>query len=343
MSEHLEIDYLRPFIEATIAASSRFRRVLIVVIIASILGFGAFWNSRKGSWINSRVNFVYQANDCFDLKTKKDQLEGRVDTKSRDLAEAENKLKTNLDETEKARIEKERDTLKSEKDVLLNEIKKLDDNLSKNYAKEADWLKARDITNKDQLNLITQRLENARLEYVSLVRIPFFGIVFDVNDLGLLGGFTFVVVLMWFRFSLWREYYNLRTTFREAKSEHLKFCYRTLAMNQVLTVPPALSQNQPQEKPWGKVVRVLYFLPLAVQLIILGHDLWTFEDGRLVNEFNTIFGTSASLCFGVLSGMLTYWCYRLSDEIDKEWDEAFHKIQKQLDGTPNDSFNPAPR
>jgi hypothetical protein len=339
MSEPQEIDYLKPFIEATIAASSRFRRVLIVVIIASILGFGAFWNARRGSWVDSRIRFVHQAYDYLDLKIKKDQLLEQVDTKSRELKEAENKLTTTSDEKEKIDITKRKEVLTTENAALSEKIKNLEDNLSKNYVNAAKWINERGITSKDQLGPIIQRWENARVEYVALVRIPFFGIVFDVNDLGLLGGFTFVVVLMWFRFSLWREYNNLRTTFREVKSEHLKICYMTLAMNQVLTVPPALSQNQPREKPWGTVVRLLYFLPVIIQLTIFLYDCYSFEDGRLVNEFNTIFGISVSLCFLVLSGMLTYWCYHLSDEIDKEWDKAFDKLQKQSDGAPNNSFN----
>ena len=49
-----------------------------------------------------------------------------------------------------------------------------------------------------------------------------------------------VVVLMWFRFTLWREYYNLCSTFEACGSDIHDFeaCYKYLAMNQVLTVPP---------------------------------------------------------------------------------------------------------
>src|SRR6185503_3892902 len=137
----------------------------------------------------------------------------------------------------------------------------------------------------------------------------------------------FVVVLMWFRFSLWREYYNLELAFDEAKDEHLEFCYKAIAIRQVLTVPPILSGKQPTIKPWGKVVRVLYFLPLVVQLAVFINDCITFDRGWVLSKFNTIFSISWSLCFLVLSIMLSCWCFQLSRDVDKTWDEVARSIR----------------
>lgn len=185
------------------------------------------------------------------------------------------------------------------------------------------------ITSSEQLKPTLQLLGSAKVNYIVLWHIPFFGTVFDVNELGLLGGFTFVVILMWFRFSLWREYFNLRSTFEEARSvDGLESCYKYLAMSQVLTVPPTLSNIQYQERPWGKVVRCLYLLPAAVLTAVVAYDCYSFQIGWVVSKFNTVFSISASICFLVLTILLTFWCFRLSNEIDQEWEDRSEEIKQ---------------
>src|SRR5436309_13703390 len=49
---------------------------------------------------------------------------------------------------------------------------------------------------------LAKQLEEIQSREVNLIRVPFFGVVFDVNDLGSLGGFAFVIILLWFRFSI---------------------------------------------------------------------------------------------------------------------------------------------
>ena len=48
------------------------------------------------------------------------------------------------------------------------------------------------------------------------IRVPFFGIGFDINYLGLLSGLGFVIVLVLFRFSITRELDNVKLSFRVA-------------------------------------------------------------------------------------------------------------------------------
>ncbi|MGB7921605.1 MAG: hypothetical protein WCF57_00035 [Pyrinomonadaceae bacterium] len=293
-----EMNYLAPFIEGTITASARFRLVLIVLITASILGFAAYWNSRQESWLNSRVRLARNATKYMsrygDLNVIKEQLS--VLTKKL--------MKGDIAEDEIA-----------ERDELEN---------------VTQWLVSSRIYTKEQLETISRTLEMTRMQSVLLVDVPFFGVTFDVNDLGMLGGFTFVVILMWFRFTLWREYYNLSLTFKEAakNKEHLKFCYKALAMGQVLTVPPDLFEPQPSRQPGGKVVRFLYALPVTVQLIILYNDLCSFNVGWIVSKGNTMLSISMSLVFIVLSALLTYWCVKLSIDIDKTWEETAEDIRE---------------
>jgi hypothetical protein len=329
MTEPLEVDYLNPFIEATITAAARFRRVLIVVIVASTLAFGAFWNARSGSWLNSRINVAHNAEAYLTLSEDGERL-GDI---SKALTKIEGQLNdADLTEETRKKLDEEKEKLIDERDRLLKRKEKLEQNVGKSDLDNAQkWLANRGIRTLGQLKPYAERLDTARVDYIVLIRIPFFGIVLDVNDLGALGGFTFVVILLWFRFSLWREYYNLNSTFKAAKTdEDLEFCYRALSMSQVLTVPPALSKHQPKERPWGKVVRILYFLPLAVQLIIFIYDCLSFNYGLEISPFNTIVGFSMSLCFLSLSALLTYWCFRLSSEIDKEWEETAKHLETHM-------------
>jgi len=82
MSQHGKAEHLSPFLEATIASSARFRRVLIVLIVTSVLAFCAFWNARPGSWLNSRVqvtrtaqNLLTRDETAYELNKRKFELD----------------------------------------------------------------------------------------------------------------------------------------------------------------------------------------------------------------------------------------------------------------------------
>lgn len=98
-------------------------------------------------------------------------------------------------------------------------------------------------------------------------------------------------------------------------------------MSQVLTVPLILSKHQPKERPWGKVVRYLYLLPVLIQVAILSNDCYTFDVGLVISKFNTVFSITTSFSFLVLSILLTYWCLRLSHDIDETWEETALRIE----------------
>lgn len=292
-------DYLKPFIKATIDSAGRFRRVLIVLIVSTVLAFGAFWNGVHWSWLQSRIKVVRTAEAVLAV----DEANQALGTLQASTAQAQFLL------AEKSKHEK----FLAGRDV---------DNARR-------WLKLADFPTSESLKRYAERLELSRQQHSLIVPIPGLGRFIDINDLGLLGGFTFVVVLMWFRFSLWREYFNLYATFKEARTlKDLEYCYKYLAMNQVLTVPPILfPTTQPKERPWGKVVRYLYVLPVAVQLAIVIYDCCTFDMGWVISPVNTVVSIVASFCFLMLSALLVCWCLRLSGEIDNTWEEAAKRIR----------------
>jgi hypothetical protein len=75
------------------------------------------------------------------------------------------------------------------------------------------FCKLRGLKNADQVRTYVDQLRQIQLERIVMIHVPFLGMSFDVNDLGVLGGLTFVILLLLFYYSLNRERINLRTAF----------------------------------------------------------------------------------------------------------------------------------
>ena len=267
------------WIPAPMSVHLRGRFIIIVLVTSAVLAFGAFWNSRQGSWLNSRLIVARAALQwhSWDQQTRK--------------------------------------TLPEDQQKLFDQ--------SKDFAERRGFA---DPQSKDELRAYIQKLQEFQTENVNFVRIPFFGVVFDVNDLGLIAGFTFLVILGWFRFSVARELSNIQLAFGEARSgQQLARVYNLLAMRQVLTVPRIRAQTY--QTLWAKAPYALYALPFAVQLIIFVHDLLTFSYGWTVSPLNTIALLLASVVFLALMGVLTYLCLEISLKIDGEWKQAAEELK----------------
>jgi hypothetical protein len=143
-----------------------------------------------------------------------------------------------------------------------------------------------EIMKKDQ-EVFYSALVNSYVNNTYTIRVPFFGITFDVNDLGLIGGISFIVLLLLFRFSLVRELDNLILSFEEAKQvKELPAFYNLLAMRQVLTVPPTKGRESVGVLMFAP--KILSFLPLIVLSIVIGHDFMTYDVGAAINVVHTV-------------------------------------------------------
>ncbi len=341
MIQSTEVEYLKPFIVSTIDAAARFRRVLIVMVIVSILAFGAFWNSLSETWFNSRIvaarngEAYLSLEDMRDdlIKTEKDisvveakEQKETEEGKKQELEEKKRELKDNQDKLRRtaAKVIKER----FDREVPITQARQLEEELQSDvYKGVKEWISKRMMPDKEQAGRYAQSLEQARNTNIILINIPFSGSVFDVNSLGLWAGTTFMVILLIFRFSLWREYNNLRLTFDEARDEHLKFCYRSLAMQQVLTVPPSLTQRQDRLIPQSKVVQLLYLPPFIIQLSIILNDIRTHNIGGLFSSKLAFWSTAVSILLLVVIVILTWKCLKLSYAIDTQWAAAAKRLK----------------
>lgn len=286
---------VKQYVDAAVDATERSRKVLIVLITASVLTLVATWNSRPASWFHERTRLVNAAFMLFDDKNQRRPADDPEIVK-----------------------------LRSRADGL--------------YDRAVQFVEDRNITDRTLLAKSLERLEVLRYEQVAMVRMPFFGVGFDVNDLGIFAGFTFSVVLLWFRFSLVREVNNMRLTFHEARTqdesggsgcERLRFCYDMLAMRQVLTTPKMQPLKQTGSKIerarmafWIIISKSLFLLPLMAQVQVIRNDRNSIAIGNIVSPHNTSIVVDMSWVFLCMIAILTALCYYMVYKGHVTWDEA---------------------
>jgi hypothetical protein len=174
------------------------------------------------------------------------------------------------------------------------------------------------------------------IEQVSLLHLPFFGVVIDHNDIGMFGGFTFAVVLLWLRYSLASELGNLKLLFDTDKSVFKidpKRCYDLLAMQQVLTVP--YLPCSPNRHRWRWIPKLLYGIPAVVYTGQIYFDFARAPSGMW--RVGEILGTGKMWLLVVSSILLffivvafTVSCIKILRDIDKVWDKAVLNVYPGL-------------
>lgn len=117
-------------------------------------------------------------------------------------------------------------------------------------------------------------LEKSYVENIYLIRVPFFGVALDVNDLGLIGGLSLLIVLIMLRLSLRNYIISLRISIKNCftsdevdQTERENF-YEILTARQLFVFPHFRDENQEYftgetEKSWkASCLRKIYSLPL---------------------------------------------------------------------------------
>jgi hypothetical protein len=181
MANNLELKTLvdafemKAIADACVASTNRSRYVIIVIVFASILAFIGFWNARGNAWIDCRLNMA-----------KKTYIFQK-------LEEYKQKEKSNITK---------QDSVSTQHAV--NWFSKMDTVMSGvliSQTEAGDFFKNRKFVTPDGLEKYIEDLERLLTEKVLNVQVPIFGVIFDVNDLGLFVGIAFTIILLWFRFT----------------------------------------------------------------------------------------------------------------------------------------------
>lgn len=177
--------------------------------------------------------------------------------------------------------------------------------------------------------ILTSQLENlnkAKIDHVIFIKVPFFGVCFDVNDLGLIGGFSLIILYFVLLYSYVYKRNHLETAFEmieNIKDEDTKVnAYRLISMDQVLTIPrPSFKYG----RILRKVPRMLYYIPIMIFSIVVVNDALTFKSGAiLLNSLGkTILLYVMSAVFWILLLAETLVCIYVIKQTDDLWHKRF--------------------
>lgn len=226
-----------------------------MLITASIISLAANWNSRDEGWTIQRRQIAEAALVFCD---------GKLDQPAWERQDLLDKLIVGDPNQPKAQTLDPRSRLRN----------------------QAKWFyEARRFQSCSDLQETVKDLENANTEMVNLIHIPAFGVSFDINDLGILSGVTFMVILIWLRVSLESELHSMRLTFAWAKRESvekatapkessgLAAAYQLLGTHQFLTPGGIPGRSSSKFEPNRLFVYILIVLS-AVFLLLVMLDFW---------------------------------------------------------------------
>ncbi|MBC8029734.1 MAG: hypothetical protein H7Z16_06450 [Pyrinomonadaceae bacterium] len=167
----------------------------------------------------------------------------------------------------------------------------------------------------------------AYIDNVRSIRAPFFGIAFDANDLGVIGGVTLILILLMMRYSLSREIKNLNVSLREAViHDRLPGFYHAVAMRQVFTVPHMKGEKKNQ---WlAASPRAICVLPVLVFTSVVVYDYYSTYRLGVVRPGEVSVALAVETVWLGLIVYLAARCWERQSHIDGVWKEYW----KRLDG-----------
>jgi hypothetical protein len=136
---------------------------------------------------------------------------------------------------------------------------------------------------------IQQSLMQTHTENRTIIRIPILGIPMHVNDLGLFGGVTLLVLLILMRTSLSREIKNLGYSFKNALANRkLDKFYDALARRQLFTIPHM--KGEKRNRYLSKAPYAVFLMTAAVYLLQFSYDFFTYvKFHRYNSELQQVF------------------------------------------------------
>ena len=173
---------------------------------------------------------------------------------------------------------------------------------------------------------LQQATVKAYVENVRFVRAPFFGVAFDVNDLGVIGGIGLIIILLAMRYSLSREIKNLNVSLREAiHHDQLSAFYHALAMRQVFTVPHMKGEKR---NMWlAASSRVICIFPAGVFFLGVAYDYYS---TLRLGVYSVKVVTPALIVETVWLILIVYLalrCWERKSHIDDVWQRHWDRME----------------
>ncbi len=220
-----ETDFsIKEYLETCTEAAKRVRFATIILMVVTVLVLAGYLNSFELSWSFLRIDFHNE----MDMQLADDQrrLECVMGINANTVGCGALSGQTAANITSKAKCG---NTVCDDPKVIKEDIEKLE---CYRCAKDnsADLLRA---------------LRRSVVDNSYSIKVPFFGTSFDINDLGLIGGLSLVIVLMMSRLSLRTYIVSLRVAKKAAVQTNLvgEF-YDILASRQLFVFPSLVDWSQ---------------------------------------------------------------------------------------------------
>ncbi|MBI4664392.1 MAG: hypothetical protein HY735_36820 [Verrucomicrobia bacterium] len=291
----LDQDTFGSYLEAVTISAKRARTILMLIATASILALTALWNIIPTSWLSGEIKLARyaHANNAYDPATPPppDKNDAAVFNRARLYCKNTGLVPRTLS--------------------------------TNTAARSAELMEIR-----ERLQAKIDELRKTQREKFNFVTIPFFGVTFDVNDLGLTSGIAFSVLLMMYRYSRARELANLRLAFAAAKrTKEPSACYDLLSMNQVFDIPPAEDNQRPVI--WRVPPRILDIMPIIAQILILYADYRSKGIAFIISPINAYISLGTNIALLLINTALTASCLLIARTVDAEWAREFKKWKQK--------------
>ncbi len=181
----------------------------------------------------------------------------------------------------------------------------------------------------DHVEDIAQNAVIQREQLISNVKIPWLGVAFDINDLSLLGGLAFTIIMLTLSYNLGLKYSNLHTAFKVIEKiddvEERSAYFDAIGMAQILATPNR-SAKVSSPSILIAVPYILFSLPFLVQSVVFINDTITIVKVIESNMGFTLFSLVGGAIFWIILLSLTLSCIKL----DKRTHELWSKFEEKL-------------
>jgi hypothetical protein len=301
-------------------STKRTRWIVFIMQLGVILVMASVWQQSDLNWLSLRLTASQRAVRYLECEPENAYASGRY---------PETMLRTAPKLHESTQITPE--VLDDLYSCIANPLNEVERKQARTFI--SDW--GYSLSQAKQHVNILQQAVNAREMGIS---VPVLGITFDVNDLSVIAGLTFSVLLSWFFFSLKRQHKNIRRIFiigRESKNgETSDLCkaYHLLAMSQVITIPPGRttdSRNVPLLRRLSRLPNLIMWTAATAQLIVVIDDFETMEGGDYLSPLVNRAETALAIYLLIYILYRTVKCFQLIGNIDDEWLQAYSEINPQ--------------
>ena len=287
---------IHAYLDASGDAAKHTRLVMLVMVVTSVLTSISLLNSLQSSWMTQRLASLKDPNSPYLISQ---------------IGSAPPALQKYQEEPlEKYRQAEQEFERLGKKGVAPDKEEYL---LAATNKYERDWQ-----IYLARYNQLYAAFSRGHIESSFLVHVPFFGISFDINDLGILSGIAFSIVIIWFRFATRAEIQNVRLGFSAAKDMgQLPEFYRLLAMRQVMTAPKLLGRKL--YSFYLYTPKFLIFLPFIVYCLVVAHDFYTAFVGQELSDPRTRLQLCSNYTLWIVVLFLTIQAFTRWQKIAIEW------------------------